>query len=279
MDFDSTARLRPRLRRAELADRLEFGYDTFALRSWPYFERLRASTGRPDLRMQVGLPTGFGAAASLLGPLRALRHAPAFAACVAREANRAAPAIGAGNLLFQIEAPAEVVVAHRLPRPAVGVPAGSVVDLVRRLPAEVPVGIHLCFGDLNNTAAVIPSRFGRLVAFTNALARRWPPTHDLAYVHLPFAAGTSPAPTGPTAYRALRRLGLPPGTRLVAGFVHEQPPLETLEALLATIEQARGAQVDIATACGLGRRTPEVADELIHRCHHLATASAATSLL
>ena len=139
VDFDSTARMRPRVGPAELADRLEFGYDTFGLQSWPHFERLRVSTGRPDLRMQVGLPTGFGAAA-LLGPLRALRHAPAFAACVAREANRAAQAIGAGNLLFQIEAPAEVVAAHRLPRPAVGVPTGPIIDLVVRLPPTFPSG-------------------------------------------------------------------------------------------------------------------------------------------
>ena len=141
------------------------------------------------------------------------------------------------------------------------------MDLGRLLPrdAEVPVGLHLCFGDLKNTAAVVPSRFGRVVAFTNALVRRWPPTHALAYVHFPFAAGTAPAPTDPTAYRALRRLALPPGIRLVAGFVHEQPSVERLEALLGTIEQARGTQVDIATACGLGRRTPETADELIRR--------------
>ena len=141
---------------------------------------------------------------------------------------------------------------------------------MRRLPAEVPIGLHLCFGDLNNKAAVVPTRFGRLVAFTNALARRWPPTHDLAYIHLPFAAGTSPAPTDPKAYRALSRLALPPATRLVAGFVHEHPPLKTLEALLATIEQAHGTQVDIATACGLGRRTPDTAAELIRRCNQIA---------
>ena len=45
---------------------------------------------------------------------------------------------------------------------------------------------------------------------------------------------------------------------------------ESLEALLATIEQARGAQVDIATAFDLGRRSPDTADELIRRCEHLA---------
>ena len=171
-------------------------------------------------------------AASLLGPWRGLRCAPAFAACLAREAEAVAEAIGAQNLLFQVEALAEVVAAHRLPRPFVRVPTGPVLDLVRRLPAAVPVGIHLCFGDLNNTAAVAPNRFRCLGAFTNALTRRWPPTHDLSYVHLPFAAGTSPAPEDPTAYRALRRLALPPGTRLGAGFIHEQPPPESLETRL-----------------------------------------------
>ncbi len=272
VDWDSTVRLRPRVGPGELGDRLRLGYDTFPRRTWPHFERQRASLGRPDLRMQVGLPTGFGVAAGFLSPARAWRYAPAFAACVAREATAVVQSIGAGNLLFQIEAPAEVVAAHRLPRPAVGVPTRSVVDLAKRLPAEVPVGLHLCFGDLNNKAAVVPTRFGRLVAFTNALARRWPPTHTLAYVHLPFAAGTSPAPDDPKAYRALSRLALPPATRLVAGFAHEHPPLETLKALLTTIEQARGTQVDTATACGLGRRTPEAADELIRRCFHLAAA-------
>ena len=273
VDFDSATRLRPRVGPAELGGRLRLGYDAFSRRTWPHIERLRASLGRPDLRMQVGLPTGFGVAAGFLSPPRALRYAPAFAACVAREAAAVVQSIGAGDLLFQIEAPAEVVAAHRLPRPAVGIPTGPIIDLVKRLPTEVSIGIHLCFADLSNTAAITPSRFGRLVAFANALARRWPPTHDLAYVHLPFVAGTSPAPTDLTAYRALRRLALPSGTRLVAGFVHEQPPLESLEALLATIEQARGAQVDIATACGLGRRTPETADELIRRCSHLAAVA------
>ena len=270
VDYDSTPRIRPRLSPAELGDRLKLGYDTFALRSRPHFERLRDWLGRPELRLQVGLPTGLGVAVSVLGRLRALRYARAFAAWLAREANAMAQSIGTGNLLFQIEAPVEVVAAHRLPRPAVRVPTGPVLDLAGRLPAEIPIGVHLCFGDLGNTAAIIPDRFGRVVAFANALARRWPDSHELAYVHFPFAAGTSPAPTDPGAYRALRRLALPPGTRPVAGFVHEQPPLEDLEALLATIEQAHSAQVDIATTCGLGRRTPETADELIRRCFHLA---------
>ena len=271
VDFDSTVRLRPRANSNELGERLILGYDTFARRSWPHFARLRASAQRRDLRMQVGLPTGLGVAASVLSPARALRFASAFATCVAREAHSTVSALGSENLLFQIEAPAEVVMAHRTPRVAWRLAVGPIIDLVRRLPDRVPVGIHFCYGDLNNIAAITPQDFGRLVGFAQSLLRRWPQSHTLAYLHLPFAAGSSPSPTDPAAYRELGRLELPSGSRLVAGFVHEAPSLESLETLLETIETARGAQVDVATACGLGRRSTETADELIRRCVHLAT--------
>ena len=142
VDFDSATRLRPRVGPAELGGRLRLGYDAFPRRTWPHVERLRASLGRPDLRMQVGLPTGFGVAAGFLSPPRALRYAPAFAACVAREATAVVQSIGAGNLLFQIEAPAEVVAAHRLPRPAVRGPGrfggGSREAATRRGPRRPP---------------------------------------------------------------------------------------------------------------------------------------------
>ena len=195
VDFDSTARLRPRLGPAELGERLNLGYDTFAHRSSPHFARLRASAQCSDLRLQVGLPTGLGIAASVLSPARALRFAPAFAACVAREARSLVAAVGAEDLLFQIEAPAEVVMAHRVPRMAWRLASGPVLDLVRRLPDQVPVGLHLCYGDLNNVAAITPEDFGLLIGFAQSLLRRWPPSHTLAYIHLPFAAGTSPSPT------------------------------------------------------------------------------------
>lgn len=270
VDFASTARLRPKLDAAELTERLEFRYDTYAMRSWPYFERLRSDVGRPDLRMQVGVPTGLGIAAAVFRPARAVRLASAFAARLEQEVSTIAQALGAENLLLQIEAPAEVVMAHRLPKPLLSKATTSVIDLAGRLPRGVPVGLHLCFGDLNNIAAIVPTKFGRLIDFANALVQRWPSTHPLAYVHLPLAAGSRPAPSRPAAYEALGRLTLPAGTRLVAGFVHEAPELHSLAELLRCIEDARGDAVDIATACGLGRRSAETADELIARCCNLA---------
>ena len=269
VDFESTVRLRPRLSPAKLGERLHLGYDTAALRSWPHFERLRSQAGLPGLRMQVGLPTGLGIAVSLLSTPRALRYARAFAACLAREAAEVVRVVGSENLLFQIEAPVEVVAAHRVPRAAVGLPARSVIDLVRRLPSQVPVGVHLCYGDLNNIALIAPDNFDRLVTFANGLIRRWPSSRTLAYMHLPFAAGASPPPADPRAYGALRDLDLPADASLVAGFVHEQPSMDRLEEVLQIIEKARAGAVDVACACGLGRRETGTAEELMRRCRQL----------
>ena len=52
-DFDSTVRLRPKLSPDELGERLHLGYDTFARRRWTHFQHLRASAGRPELRMPL----------------------------------------------------------------------------------------------------------------------------------------------------------------------------------------------------------------------------------
>ena len=89
VDFDSATRLRPRVGPAELGGSPRVSATTRSPRRT--LARMPSACGRrlgrPDLRMQVGLPTGFGVAAGFLSPPRALRYAPAFAACVAREAN------------------------------------------------------------------------------------------------------------------------------------------------------------------------------------------------
>ena len=273
VDFKSLPRLRPRVKRDVLGERLYLGYDRFALGSWPHFLELRESTGNQTLRFQVGFPSALDCAFTMLSPPRALRYYQAYAAALARDANFIASQLGAENLLFQIEAPAEVIAAHKLPRPFVRLTLRPILNLVRRLDPQVPIGIHLCFGDLNNESPFAPKKSDRLVYFAQQLINRWPSSHSMAYIHLPFAAGKSPPPKKAKAYRALRNLKLPEGTRLVAGFVHEQMTIQELTDLLHVIDEARGAPVDVATACGLGRRPTEDADLLLQRCAELSSAS------
>ena len=172
VDFESTMRLPPRSNPVRLGAQLRLGYDTAALGSWADCERLRSAAGLPTLRLQVGLPTGFGIAVSVLGPIRALRYARAFVDCLAREAADIVRSVSAENVMFQVEAPAEVIAAHRVPRSAVGPAVRSVIALARRIPSQVPVGVHLCHGDLNNVASIAPDNFDRLVLFAQELLRR-----------------------------------------------------------------------------------------------------------
>lgn len=56
---------------------------------------------------------------------------------------------------------------------------------------------------------------------------------------------------------------LPTFVRFIAGFVHEKRTLGENKYILQSIEKARGKTVDVATSCGLGRRTPETATQLL----------------
>jgi hypothetical protein len=51
----------------------------------------------------------------------------------------------------------------------------------------------------------------------------------------------------------------PASTRFIAGVVHEQRSLDEERELLSLIDGLTGRQVDVATACGLGRRDREAA--------------------
>jgi len=59
---------------------------------------------------------------------------------------------------------------------------------------------------------------------------------------------------GPAWYQALGDLRLPDGCRFAAGFVHEALDLDANRTVLGLVEDADGAQVTVATSCGLGRR-------------------------
>src|SRR5690606_42032480 len=58
-------------------------------------------------------------------------------------------------------------------------------------------------------------------------------------------------------YAALAELRLPPEVRFAAGIVHEGRELDELRRLRNRIETLVGRPVDVAAACGLGRRDRE----------------------
>jgi hypothetical protein len=110
------------------------------------------------------------------------------------------------------------------------------------------------------------------VLLSNAIARAWPKSRPLDFIHAPFAAAVEPPPLDPAFYAPLRDLRLPDSTRLVAGIVHEDRTLTEERQLLSLIEQLAGRQVDVATACGLGRRDRAAALATIDQARELCDA-------
>jgi hypothetical protein len=105
-----------------------------------------------------------------------------------------------------------------------------------------------------------------LVLLANALAKAWPADQKLEYIHAPFAAADKPGSLDESWYTPLKDLDLPDDVRFVAGFIHEDVKLEDQKKILAWIDDFTGREVDVAAACGLGRRdTPEEAFESMNQ--------------
>ena len=269
-DYDSAPRLKPNHPPKDMVEHLEFGWNDAARSSYPLFQQVRDAADRPDLRFQVGLPTGIGAAFGILGPVNALRYGGAFNERLASEANDILGFTDPGDLVFQMEVPGELALAYKLPKPLVGIATKKVIDLVEQIDVGAPIGVHLCFGDLNNAALISAPSLDKAVHFTNDLIRRWPTKHPLAYVHFPLAEASEPPPMERSFYAPLADIELPAGTRFVAGFVHDRRTDAELREIRGHIESVRGEPVDIACSCGLGRRTPDTATALIEACASLA---------
>ena len=229
----------------------------FFTENWPIFTRIRAAHGRPELAFQVGVPGDFDTAMFALGPLGALRHRKAFTDATVREIEQVHSQAG-DDVVFQLELCAELVFVTRTPSVlrelVAALLARFVGGLIRRLPRDARFGVHLCLGDLGHQALGIMRDAGPVVQLANALSKAWPAGPRLEYVHGALAAGELGPPLDPAFYRPLAGLRLPGSTRFVAGFLHERRSTKEARTILGLIESSYGRDVDVAAACGLGRR-------------------------
>jgi hypothetical protein len=92
------------------------------------------------------------------------------------------------------------------------------------------------------------------VLVANEVAAAWPSDRPLEFIHMPFAAAAEPPSFDQDFYRPLTKLDLPPSVRFVAGCIHESLSDDQQADLLQMIESQVGREVDVAAACGLGRR-------------------------
>jgi len=273
-DYDRTPRFRVRAGRRLFGANLDFGHVPAAERSWPVFQRVRQQFGRPDLTFQVGVPGDLDLALFTLGPAAALRHRRAFTEATIAEVRRIHALCGE-DVVFQVEVPAELTLLARLPLPAQPVAARllakGVTDLAVAAPHGARFGLHLCLGDLNHRPFGAMTDAAPVVRLANAVARRWPVDRRLQFVHAPFAAANQPPPLDPAFYAPLAGLRLPAGVRFIAGFVHEDRSLDQQRQIRALLDRHLGRPVDVAAACGLGRRDAAAAEAILEQAAALTS--------
>lgn len=235
----------------------DLGYASAALESYATFRALR-DTGviAPGTRFQVSLPTPIGVVGAFFQPADRAAFEPVYEAAVFAELDRIVTGIPHEDLAIQWDNAVEFAILESSRVRAFpieswfGDPLTGIVERAHRqigaVPAGVEVGMHLCYGDVEEQHFVQPDDAGTLARVLAAVLRDAPRTVD--FVHLPVPIERSDA-----AYFApLADVDLPAGTELVLGLVHHE---DGLPGALARIEAARTAvdRFGIGTECGFGR--------------------------
>ncbi len=198
---------------------------------------------------------------------------PIYNDAVLREIDKIVAAIPPDQLAIQFDIASAVFA--RLERNQAG-PYGAtkeemqenfsaiVVRLAERVPQNVDLLFHFCYGDAGHRHVVEPTDMGDMVDYANRLAARL--ERPITQIHMPV-----PRSRDDEAYfRPLSRLRLEPGTRLCLGLVHYTDGLAGTRKRMATAERYV-RDFSIATECGFGRRDPSTLAELL-RIHREAAA-------
>lgn len=240
---------------------LDLDYYEYFQESWPAFQGFRDSLDRP-VSLQVGIPGHLDLALCAFGfkPGAAFRNVAPFRDATVREITLI-QAAGGDDVVFQLEVPIPLILLTRVPSRGQALAAArlaaEILKVVRRTRRGTRFGIHLCYGDMNHRSMAEPEDTRPAVLLANALVKQWPQAQELEFIHMPFGRGIEPPPLDGSFYAALAELRLPPEVRFAAGIVHEGRELDELRRLRNRIETLVGRPVDVAAACGLGRRDRE----------------------
>lgn len=235
----------------------ELGYAREARASYLDFVAARERGELPGgIRFQVCLPTPF-AVCCVIAPDAFAAVEAAYERAMIREVAAICRHIPHRDLAIQWDLCNEMCVWDGQSTDAVpfaNEPHDKILARMTRLtadiPADVELGLHLCYGDFGARHFVEPQDAAKMVEFANALSKAI--AHPLAYIHLPVPAARS----DDAFHRPLRDLTLGAGTKLYLGVVHASDGVDGARARIAAA-QRYAPEFGIATECGMARARSE----------------------
>ena len=243
-----------RLRDGADVAKLEFppiGYAREALNSYEIFTRLRDAGVVPaDVRFQASLPTPLAVLAAFIAPENCADVEPAYDRAMQRDVEAIVAGIPNDDLAIQWDVCIEVLAYEGAMPLYENEPlhhaCGLVGNMANRIPDEVDVGIHLCYGDPGHAHIVEPGDLGTSVLFANALAAASP--SRLAWIHVAVPRDRDDE----TYFAPLSDLDIGE-TELVLGLVHRTDGPDGTRRRMTTADKFI-SNYGIATECGFGRR-------------------------
>ena len=263
---------RVRLQDGAPADRVRFealGYADAALASYRVFARLKRDGRVPAAcRFQVCLPTPLAPISAFVVPEHQAALEPAYEARLLEELALVLRDVPHDQLAVQWDTNFEFAMLEGVFPVWFGDVKGGILErllrLARHVPADVELGYHFCYGDVQHRHFKEPADAARLVEVANALSASL--GRPLHWIHLPV-----PRNRADEAYYApLTDLRLRAETELYLGLVHHTDGVEGTRRRLA-VAQRFAAEFGVATECGWGRRPPATIPELL-RIHHEVSA-------
>ena len=241
-------------------------YADIAKQSYAVFKQLKnAGKIAADVKFQVDLVPAHSVIWLFLVDALHAPVDPIYNAALKREIDKLAAAIPHNELAIQFDVASAVFA--RLERNEASsygrskaemqeTFANILVDLGNRVPADIDLLYHLCYGDSNHRHVVEPTDMADMVDFANRVSRRI--ARPIQLIHMPV-----PRNRADDAYFApLSRLKLRQETELCLGLVHYTDGVEGTKRRLATAKKYAG-DFSIATECGFGRRDPATIPELL----------------
>jgi hypothetical protein len=221
-------------------------YGDFALQSYAVFTRLRDAGKIPaGTKFQVDFAPAQSAVRSHVVDDLLPALEPIFNEAILREIDRISAAIPHRDLAFQFDAASAVFNIlqtgnfgrhGKTKNEAAANFTEILARLGNRVPADVDLLYHFCYGDNNHRHSVEP----------------------INLIHMPV-----PRERGDDAYFApLKDLKRAPQTQIALGLVHLTGGLEGIKQRMATARRHLD-NFAIATECGFGRRKPETIADLV----------------
>lgn len=256
------------------------GYAEAALASWATFRALQESGEIPETtRFQVSLPTPAAVVGAFVVPESRAAFEPVYEAALLAELDEILAAIPHQRLAIQWDNAVEFGLIEAADREGglggfdFGAWFGDVWDgvlertarLAARIPVDVELGYHLCYGDVAERHFVEPADTTNLARFTAGVLASV--DRPVQWIHLPV-----PIERDDDAYFApLEGLELPAGTELYLGLVHREDGVEGARRRIATALRHVPA-FGVGTECGIGRSPRESLPALLETHREVAAA-------